>query len=153
MKKVILFLFLVSGVISFSANYSKGKAVELKFIKISQDQYGFDLTYYPEKDGVGKDEPLKARESKHEAGIAVKKGNTYYYEGMSYGELCKIEITENSKNITVKTNEMCAAYTAFDGTYKYTGETSAKDTEAIKEYIEVNEWYDNLPDSEKRYND
>ena len=98
MKKVVLFIFLALGIISFSADYSKGAAAELKLVPISGSEYGFDITYYPEKDGTGKDEPLKARESKTEIGIAVKKGNTYYYEGESYGELCKIEITENAKN-------------------------------------------------------
>ena len=96
MKKVILFIFLALGIISFSADYSKGAAAELKLVPISGNEYGFDITYYPEKDGTGKDEPLKARESKTEIGIAVKKGNTYYYEGESYGELCKIEITEKA---------------------------------------------------------
>ena len=85
MKKVVLFIFLALGIISFSADYSKGAAAELKLVPISGNEYGFDITYYPEKDGTGKDEPLKARESKTEIGIAVKKGNTYYYEGESYG--------------------------------------------------------------------
>ncbi len=133
MKKVVLFIFLALGIISFSADYSKGAAAELKLVPISGSEYGFDITYYPEKDGTGKDEPLKARESKTEIGIAVKKGNTYYYEGESYGELCKIEITENAKKMTVKTNKNCSGYDNFDGTYQYKGETSAKDTKDIKD--------------------
>ena len=133
MKKVVLFIFLALGIISFSADYSKGAAAELKLVPISGSEYGFDITYYPEKDGVGKDEPLKARESKTEIGIAVKKANTYYYEGESYGELCKIEITENAKKMRVKTNKNCSGYDNFDGTYQYKGETSAKNTKDIKD--------------------
>ena len=135
MKKIILFIFLALGIISFSADYSKGKATELKLIKINGNEYGFEVTYYPQKDGVGEDEPLKARESKTEMGIAVKKGNLYYYEGQSYGELCKIEITEKSKNMIIKTNKNCSGYDSFDGTYKYKGETSAEDTEWLKSAI------------------
>ena len=43
MKKVVLFIFLALGIISFSANYSKGKATELKIVKITDNKYGFWL--------------------------------------------------------------------------------------------------------------
>ena len=132
MKKVILFIFLVLGIISFSADYSKGRAVTLRFIKLSSSEYGFWLTYDPVKDGVGRDEPFKATETRDEIGVAVKKGNSYYYEGESYGELCRIEITESSKKITVKTNKACSGQDKYDGVYNYSGETSKDDIETIK---------------------
>ena len=136
MKKVVLFIFLALGIISFSANYSKGKATELKIVKITDNKYGFCLAYYPEKDGVGKDEPLKARESRDEVGIATKKGNSYYYEGISYGELCQIEITESSKRMKVNTNNECSGHEKYNGTYNYSGETSEDDAESLKSLTE-----------------
>ena len=140
MKKVVLFIFLALGIISFSANYSKGKASELKIIQLSGNKYGFEITYYPEKDGVGEDEPMKVRESKTEIGIAVKNGNRYYYEGETYKYFdtgwCTIEMTESGKQMNVKTNKGCSGNDDFDGTYQYKGETSAADTKDLKHSID-----------------
>ena len=141
MKRVVLFIFLALGIISFSADYSKGKAAELKLIQLSGNQYGFEITYFPEKDGVGEDEPLKVRESKTEIGVATKNGNIYYYEGESYAyfdsSFCTIEITESAKQMNVKTNKGCAGRDDFDGTYKYKKETSAADVKDLKHAIDV----------------
>ena len=136
MKKVILFIFLALGITAFSADYSKGRATLLRLVKISSSEYGFWITYDPLKDGAGRDEPLKATETKDEIGVAVKKGNSYYYEGESYGESCKIEITESSKKVTVKTNNICAGLNKYDGVYNYSGQTSKTDIETIKSAAE-----------------
>ena len=133
MKKVILFIFLALGIISFSAEYSNGKAVKLRLVRISSTEYKFWLTYDPVKDGIGEDEPFKARETRDEIGVAVKNGDSYYYEGESYGEICQIKITEKSKKVKVETNKACSGQDHYDGNYKYSGETSKRDAELMSD--------------------
>ena len=75
---------------------------------------------------------LRYGRSKDEIGVVKKSGDSYQYEGDSYDGYCKIKITVNSKSAKVTTNQGCSGRDEYDGTYKYSGKTSASDSETIK---------------------
>lgn len=126
MKKLILCIFLLLGVFSLADNYKYENDSLLRLHKLNDKEYVFWLTYDTGMNGKTWDEI---------GAVKKEKGNTYSYEGISYGETCKIQMKINKKNVKVETNGLCSAM--FNGDYKYSGKTSKEDVSTIIDVINM----------------